>query len=649
MAVTLHAGKNQFFAADGSFLASGKLYTYVSGTSTPKAAYTDSAGTVAHTNPIVLDSRGEATIYWTGAYDVTLKTAADVTIWGPIRLEQSETSGAAAAADAALRADLADTSTATDGDALIGVGAIVSVISGVKTRHASLHDAVTAIGSNRCTVVVSRDITMSASATFPSTATLQVDNGARITMAGYSLTAANFDCDKDTQCFAGTGSVVISSGPLYVAWWGDDGTAIAAAIAAAKAGSKELHFSPGKTYTVSAQLDFLGSAIRGMRYYGHGCTIYRSSGAGPVATLDSGGDSARCDDIQFIDFVLRGNASSDYGLDMRGIHRSRVMARAYDVATCGFRTKWSVLTDHHFVVSNNIDTFAVNPATGLLVTQSSAGNYSACNRYHVVMEGPISSLGVDYEYGGLGNVFTGSCEDIPRGFRQRSTAADALLLGMDFEGNSVYDLLIDGRGLVVQDGECSSSGTGSTIAISSTASDVAFRGGYRREINIDSAALGVTINDVALSDNVSLGINGTGSANWRGSGNVKVDTARAITATIPDQMGDVGSYTATLTGCTTSPTSSVRYRKVGDVVTLDIPAITATSNSTAATLTGMPASIRPTASRSDIGIVTDNSANAIGRFVVDSGGTITLSIAAGTAFTGSGTKGVQASTIVYTV
>lgn len=95
MAVQLPNGKNQFFDSSGNMLAGGRLYTYVPGTSTPKAAYTTSAGTTAHTNPIVLDSRGEAAIYWTGAYDVVLRTAADALIWGPERLEESASALAA--------------------------------------------------------------------------------------------------------------------------------------------------------------------------------------------------------------------------------------------------------------------------------------------------------------------------------------------------------------------------------------------------------------------------------------------------------------------------------------------------------------------------------------------------------------------------
>lgn len=563
----------QFFQNDGTVAALCKLYTRLTGTTTPANTYSDQAGAVPHTNPIVLDSAGRVPsskhIWLTAGteYRYRLETADGVLIW--------------------------------ELDDIYGISGPTDTIS-------------------ESLVTVQRS----------------ESNAVQRTLNFYiqhsKLLVANY-CDPTSD----TASQVA--------------TALANAITDAKAGGKALEFETA-TYTTNAETAFLGSAnLRGLRFWGNGCTIYRNTGAGPVVSLDSSADASRCDDIEFLDFNLRGQASATYGLDTRGVHRSKIRARAYDIATAGFRTRWSVLTDHDFTVSNNIHTFAVNPATGLLVTQSSAGNYSACNKYHVVMEGPITDLGVDYEYGGLGNIFTGSCENIPRGFRQRSTAADAVLHYMDFEGNSVYDLLIEGRGLEVMGGECSSAGSGSTIALASTASDVSFRGGYRREINIDSAATGITINDTALSDNVALGINGTGSANWRGTGNVEVDTNRAITAIIPDQFGDTGSYTATLTGCTTSPTTSIAYRRVGDMVFLDIPALSATSNTTAATITGMPAAIRPSAARSDIGSVTDNSAVATGKIVIETSGVLTLHVNQSATFTNAGTKGVQACTIAYKV
>lgn len=48
----------QFFTNTGAVLTGGKLYTYAAGTTTPQTTYTTSTGTVAWTNPIVLDAAG---------------------------------------------------------------------------------------------------------------------------------------------------------------------------------------------------------------------------------------------------------------------------------------------------------------------------------------------------------------------------------------------------------------------------------------------------------------------------------------------------------------------------------------------------------------------------------------------------------------
>jgi len=72
----------QFFDANGSPLAGGKLYTYASGTSTPLTSYTDYTGNTANTNPIILDSRGEADVWLgTATYRLVLQTSASVLIW----------------------------------------------------------------------------------------------------------------------------------------------------------------------------------------------------------------------------------------------------------------------------------------------------------------------------------------------------------------------------------------------------------------------------------------------------------------------------------------------------------------------------------------------------------------------------------------
>ena len=51
-------GRQQFFGAGGVPLAGGKIYTYLTGTSTPQATYADMLGAGTNTNPIILDAGG---------------------------------------------------------------------------------------------------------------------------------------------------------------------------------------------------------------------------------------------------------------------------------------------------------------------------------------------------------------------------------------------------------------------------------------------------------------------------------------------------------------------------------------------------------------------------------------------------------------
>lgn len=82
MAVLTPAPKMQFFDINGEPLVGGKVYTYEAGTTTPSVTYTDNTGASVNSNPIILNARGEASI-WLGAsiYKFKLADANDVEIW----------------------------------------------------------------------------------------------------------------------------------------------------------------------------------------------------------------------------------------------------------------------------------------------------------------------------------------------------------------------------------------------------------------------------------------------------------------------------------------------------------------------------------------------------------------------------------------
>lgn len=70
---------SQFFDNNGKPMNGGLLFTYIAGTTTKLATYTDSTGLSSNTNPIVLDFRGEARIWLdpTLTYKFTLAPAGD--------------------------------------------------------------------------------------------------------------------------------------------------------------------------------------------------------------------------------------------------------------------------------------------------------------------------------------------------------------------------------------------------------------------------------------------------------------------------------------------------------------------------------------------------------------------------------------------
>jgi hypothetical protein len=75
--------KLQFFGTDGLPLVGGKLFTYAAGTTTPIATYTDNTQANLNTNPIILDSAGQANVWLADSitYKYTLTTPTNVPLF----------------------------------------------------------------------------------------------------------------------------------------------------------------------------------------------------------------------------------------------------------------------------------------------------------------------------------------------------------------------------------------------------------------------------------------------------------------------------------------------------------------------------------------------------------------------------------------
>lgn len=127
--------KLQFFDANGNPLVGGKLYTYAAGTTTNQATYTNFSAGVAHTNPIILDSRGETSV-WLGIqpYKFKLTTSADVEVWTVDNISSGVTLAQLAASGGS---DLV-------GFLQQGTGAVPTTVQRKLYDYVSVHDFMTA-------------------------------------------------------------------------------------------------------------------------------------------------------------------------------------------------------------------------------------------------------------------------------------------------------------------------------------------------------------------------------------------------------------------------------------------------------------------------------------------------------------------------
>lgn len=193
----------QFFTNDGTVLSGGKLNTYTAGTTTPAATYTTSAGTIAHSNPIILNSAGRVSgsgeIWLTDGitYKFVLTDANNVLI-----ATYDNINGINDPID--IFAQLANTSDAAKGDALIGfkqanpfsttlilTGAVARTVHQKFTEMVSLRDfgavgdgttndttafqaAITACANNNLTLFVPDGTFMYTNVTVPSTKALSI-------------------------------------------------------------------------------------------------------------------------------------------------------------------------------------------------------------------------------------------------------------------------------------------------------------------------------------------------------------------------------------------------------------------------------------------------------------------------------------------
>jgi hypothetical protein len=74
--------RHRFWNNDGTVAAGGKVYVYEPGTTTLKNSWTDSTQSSANTNPVILDSKGEADIWTSGLCKINVLQSDNAQVTG---------------------------------------------------------------------------------------------------------------------------------------------------------------------------------------------------------------------------------------------------------------------------------------------------------------------------------------------------------------------------------------------------------------------------------------------------------------------------------------------------------------------------------------------------------------------------------------
>lgn len=595
MAIVLPQGKQQFFNSNGDPLAGGKLWTMQpgAGITTPKDTWQDAGQTSLNTNPIILNARGEATVFWAGGYNVRLETSAGGLIY---TVENINIDPSAATLDAALRADLASTSDPAKGAALIG----------------NKYGAAGSVGLNLHSYIE--------------------DDGS------YNLMGFVAQADK----------AAIRNGTSTV----DQSSALQACLTAAYVDSMKGVFVPagkfpligGATLTMSGNRITQSMTIRGVGRFGS--RFVKLSGSNSPLTIKSPNPAVTHVNAQLVieDVGFFGATKGSDGLVLQGIAAfslNRVLMDSFDI---GLRLDSVLVGEVNLceITSNNIGVRTRRLST-YCNAMSFSGGIIAYNSTRGLDIGDGSGFWIG---GGIDIERNGTVADTSTGaLIIRNTVDDEIGYGMFiidnawFEANNGYAIDVENTSnlfFCISGTEVLSSESGRALRVAGARS-VSLKNSFfvgntsTIDITSDKFTMDNSLADV-ITDNSTFPVynnSASGSAEY--------------------VSGLPGSFTATLTGCTTSPTGTVNFIKQGKQVRLIFPDITGTSNTTAATLTGLPAKLWPLVQRTVLGICRDNGTEKASPISIGVGGVITLNNGFAGNFTAAGTKGISTLTVDYEI
>lgn len=445
---------------------------------------------------------------------------------------------------------------------------------------------------------------------------------------------------------------MISGAPLSVLDFGaigdgvtNDTAAFVAAVAAAIVDTKALYIPSGTYLLTTEGVNFAG---QGLTIFGDGDTsVLQYTGTGRGFILNGGDAGAGVGGMNVSNFLIIGGPNITDGFYQKGVFRS--IFRHIEVRECN-NNAFTILHG----VANQYDTlkFSINDATqttipsnGLVLNNNGTGAYTAdCTFTNCVMEGVSTGI---YVVDASGNAFVGGAsEGNTHGVVILANCDRNTFTNMWFEVNTNDDAVIDGTGNMFQN--CYFGSLSINPNVSVIGGNTTFIGGYVRTADLQSPSANTRFFGCAFDQNTGGGLGITGVGTYKAIGLSKVDSNNIVVGEMPDVVGEFGSFTATAGGLTTSPTGTIYYHRVGKTVTLSIPAISGTSNSTDFNLSTLPDILIPSQLQTTIAPVINNGVYSLSYVNINTSGYLVfLASLTGSSFTSSGTKGTDRCTFTY--
>jgi hypothetical protein len=433
MSSQLQNGKQQFIDQNGLPLASGTVAFYSVGTNTPKPTYQDAAATIANTNPILLDSRGQAVIWGSGAYRQVVKDESGVTIWdqtvssGDVNFVTVKSFGAVGNGSTDDTAALQ--SAASSGSDLIFPAGVYPVTGNItfdcQTQFAT--GAILRIASG-ATVIFNGTINAGLTQIFDTTAGGAIDVNPAGTVCGYpewwgavsGVTSA--DCTQALQACHVACSVMTLQASDY---WVSAGVQFATSNRIIRGTLN--HFTSGRTCTrivsrsASADVVFIGPSTQPSAIASFPSAIYMLDVQATRATAPSIASNAhgfRFQFVQFSRFERLYSSESMVGFYYTGLSECKFEDCDASRVQAATGTGSDYFQGHFFDGSTNIGTSGASAS--LYVVRPHAGcATSTINSTGVLINGNFSDLWIDTPEVGatttpiniIGNANTGTIVD----------------------------------------------------------------------------------------------------------------------------------------------------------------------------------------------------------------------------------------------